>query len=111
MKVESDKQIAEVAISGNEMRVTFNQEQVEREDLDGSKRTVYVGEQVVVSSTASKAEITEAIVAAKYSLGAEIAMTRKADSDPEKQAYLAHVETGKVFAEKAEKEKGKGRKK
>lgn len=45
--------------------------------------------------------IVEAIVSLRYSTGAEIALARKSDADPEKQAYLAFVEAAKTAAKQA----------
>ena len=45
--------------------------------------------------------IVEAIVSLRYSTGAEIALARKDDTDPEKQAYLAFVEAAKEAAKTA----------
>ena len=45
--------------------------------------------------------IVEAIVALRYSTGAEIALARKPDTDPEKQAYLDFVEAAKATAKQA----------
>ena len=45
--------------------------------------------------------IVEAIIALRYSTGAEIALARKDDTDPEKQAYLAFVEAAKAAAKAA----------
>jgi hypothetical protein len=101
MKFETNTKPADYQVSGQELRVNFDVIEAEREDLDGTKTKVYRGEQVVVHVMATASEITEAIVASKYSTGAEIALNRKPDSDPDKVAYLAFVETAKA--------KGKGK--
>ena len=98
MKVESDKQIVTYAKSGAELRVSFNIVETEREEMDGTKRKVFSGEQVVVPTTASYGEIVEAIVGSRYTTGSEISLGRKDDSDPAKAEYLAFVEQAKALA-------------
>lgn len=46
------------------------------------------------------ATIIEAIIALRYTIGAEIALNRLPDDDPEKQAYLAFVATAKAAAKR-----------
>ena len=98
MKVESDKQIPTFAKSGAELRISFNVVETEREDMGGEKRKVFVGEQVVVPTTAGYGEIVEAIVASHYTTGAEISLSRKADDDAAKVEYLAFVAQAKELA-------------
>ena len=45
--------------------------------------------------------IVEAIIALRYSTGAEIALNRADDTDSEKQAYLAFVAIAKAAAKRA----------
>lgn len=98
MKVESDKQFATYARSGAELRITFDVVESEREDVGGEKRKVFTGEQVVVATHAGYSEIVEAIVASRYSTGAEIAMARKTDDDAAKVEYIGFVAKAKELA-------------
>lgn len=50
---------------------------------------------------ANYGSIVEAIIALRYSTGAEIALARKPDTDPEKKAYIAFVEAAKAAAKQA----------
>lgn len=45
-------------------------------------------------------EITEAIIALRYTIGAEIALNRLPDDNEEKQEYLAFVEAAKAAAKR-----------
>jgi hypothetical protein len=45
-------------------------------------------------------EITESIIALRYTIGAEIALNRLPDDDPEKQIYLAFVAAAKAAAKR-----------
>lgn len=50
---------------------------------------------------AAYAAITEAVIALRYSIGAEIALNRLPDDDDEKIAYLAFVSEAKAAARQA----------
>lgn len=103
MKFEMNEKPKTYAVSGNELRINFDVKETQREDLAGNTRTVYTGEEVLVELGAKSNFVIEAIVASRYSFGAEIAMMRKPDTDPEKIAYLDFVKVAKSLAKNAPK--------
>ena len=96
MKFETNDRPKTYAISGNELRINFDIKEVEREDpVTKEKRTVFIGEEVVVPKGASTSTIIETIIASRYSVGAEFAMVRRLDTDSEKVEYLSFVQLAK----------------
>ena len=99
MKCYHDSKVPVKQVSGSEVRITFNQVEVAAPSMgDEPARTQWEGEQVIVPVGASKATIIEAIVASRYTVGAEIALSRKADYDAAKVEYLAFVAMAKQVA-------------
>lgn len=98
MKFETNDRPKTYAVSGAELRINFDVKEVEREDMiTKQKRLVFVGEEVVVPKGAPTSTIIEAIIASRYSVGAEVAMLRSADTDPAKVEYLAFVQLAKAL--------------
>ncbi len=98
MKFETNDLPQTFEVSGQELRVNFDVKEIEREDMDGEKRKSFAGEQVVLPVAATRSQIVEAIVATRYTTGAEIALNRLPDDNADKQEYLAFVEAAKVIA-------------
>lgn len=98
MKFESDTKPKDYLVSGNDLLIRFDVSEDIRNDIDGSPRTVFSGEEVVVSPFATKDQIIEAIVASRYSTADEIALNRKSDGDLAKTEYLGFVSKAKVIA-------------
>lgn len=99
MKFEANTVPEKFEVSGFELRIRFDVKEVEREDMSGEKRKAFVGDEVVVAENATRSTIIESIVASRYSQGAEISLSRKADSDPAKVEYLAFVNQAKAVAD------------
>ena len=98
MKFQTDILPQTYEVSGAELRINFNVQRVEREFMDGVKASFYEGEQVLVSKGAGRGEMIEAIVASRYTIGSELSLSRKDDTDPAKIEYLAFVDQAKALA-------------
>jgi hypothetical protein len=98
MQFETDSKPNTYETSGQELRINFNVVEVEREEMNGAKRKVYRGEQVVVHTRATTQQIIETLIASKYTTGAEIALSRKDDTDTDKVAYMTFVAQAKSLA-------------
>ena len=85
-KVRSTIEPNEVEFLQGKKIINFNIEEVDVEDeMTGSTHKEYQYEQVKVDVNANKHEIIEAIMASRYSIGAEIALLK--DKDNKKEEY------------------------
>ena len=98
MKFQTDNQPQTYEVSGTELRINFNVQQVEREMINGNKVKFFEGDQVLVNKGSKKSEIIEAIIASRYTIGTEVALSRRNEADPAKVEYLAFVDQAKALA-------------
>jgi hypothetical protein len=90
--VKSDTRPEEVQFLQGKKLINFDIKEVEvKDEREGEPRVGFEYNQVAVNVSATRADIIEAIIAVKYSAGAEIALTNdkdtKADEYAEYQAY------------------------
>lgn len=81
MKTQSNDQPQVYEVSGQELRVHFNVEQITREGIDGPE-TFWQADEALCHVADSRSALIEKIIATKYSVAAEIATINNQATDP-----------------------------
>ena len=98
MKVTANEYPGLVLYLQGAMLINFNPEQITKEGMNGTE-TMYQYDQVKVSVSASRDQIIEAIMASRYTVGAELACINNKDAKPEDyEAYQAFRVQAKEIA-------------
>jgi len=82
MKVTANEYPGLVLYLQGAILISFNPEQIEKEGITGTE-TMYQYDQVKVAASASRDQIIEAVIASKYSTGAEFATINNKDTRPD----------------------------
>lgn len=89
MKVTANEYPGLVLYLQGAMLISFNPEQITKEGMNGTE-TMYQYDQVKVAVSSSRDQIIEAIMASRYTVGAELACINNKDAKPEDyEAYMA----------------------
>jgi hypothetical protein len=100
--VKSDTRPEEVQFLQGKKLINFDIKEVEvKDEMRDETRVSFEYNQVAVSISATRADIIEAIIAVKYSAGAEIALTNDRDIKADEYAgYQAFRAEAKVIADR-----------
>lgn len=88
MKVFSDTQPQTYQVIGSNLLIHWDAQEVAAPSIGDEQKMQWSAEEAVVASSANRAQIIEAIIASKYSTGAEIAAINNQTADPD--AYSAY---------------------
>lgn len=100
MKVQSTDKPDVYAVSGKELRIRWNIEQVTREGVDGETETFWQASEALCGVSDQRHILIEKIIASQYTTGAEIATINNRESDPEEYAaYQAFRDQAKALAD------------
>lgn len=100
MKMQSTDKPEVYAVSGRELRVHWNIEQVTREGMDGETETFWQANEALCIVSDTRNILIEKIIGSIYSIAAEIATINSRDSDPEEYAaYQAFRDQAKALAD------------
>ena len=99
MKVQSNEQPLAYEVSGKELRIHFNIEQLTREGMEGPE-TFWQADEALCHIADSRNTLIEKIIAVKYSVGAELAAINNQATDPAAyDAYQAFRLEAKALAD------------
>lgn len=100
MKMQSTNKPEAYAVSGRELRIRWNIEQVTREGIDGEPETFWQANEALCGVSDQRHILIEKIIGSIYSTAAEIATINNRDSDPEEYAaYQAFRDQAKALAD------------
>jgi hypothetical protein len=100
MKTFSGREFQTYEVSGTDVRVHWDIQETQREDLEGVSTTQWEAEEAVCGVSDSRSELIEKIIAAKYTVQKELATINNKDVDPESyQAYQAFRAEAKALAD------------
>ena len=99
MKVTANEYPGLVLYLQGAMLINFNPEQITKEGANGTE-TMYQYDQVKVPVSASRDQIIEAIMASRYTVGAELACINNKDAKPDEyEAYMSFRVQAKEIAD------------
>lgn len=88
MKTQANAEIQPYEPSGTEVRIHWNIEQLQKEDISGEIITYWQADEVLCNTYDDRSTLIEKIIASQYSAGREFATINNKDEDP--QAYAAY---------------------
>ena len=99
MKVYSSEQPEIYAVSGQDLRIRWNIQEVPAPSMDNDPRTQWEANEALCSVFDSRSQIIEKIIGSVHTAGAEVALINNKDINPEAYAtYQAFREQAKVLA-------------
>jgi len=97
MKVQSTDQPEVYAVSGRELRIHWNIEEVTREGMDGETETYWQASEALCQVSDTRDVLIEKIMASQYTTGAELAAINNGGEDYD--AYQAFRIQAKALAD------------
>ena len=100
MKVYSGDQPEVYAVSGQELRIHWDIQEIQIETMDGETETQWVANEALCNPKDSRDTLIEKIIGSVHTAGAEIALINNKDTDPEAYAeYQAFRAEAKALAD------------
>jgi hypothetical protein len=100
MKVWSGDKPEVYAVSGQELRIHWDIQEVTKEGMDGNDQTTWEANEALCSVFCNRSQIIEAIIGSVMDTGAEIAAINNRETDPEEyEAYQAFRTLAKQLAD------------
>lgn len=100
MKVWSGEKPEVYAVSGNELRIHWDIQEITKESMDGEPETFWEANEALCNRFDSRDTIIEKIIGSVMDTGAELAKINNRDTDPEEyEAYQAFRSLAKQLAD------------
>lgn len=100
MKTQANYQIQLYEVSGKELRIHWNIQQITKESIDGEAYTAWEANEALCLKTDSRSSLIEKIIGSVYSVSDEIATINNAELKPEEYAeYQAFRVQAKSLAD------------
>jgi hypothetical protein len=86
MKTQAGYEIQPYEVSGKELRIHWNIQEVTKEDMEGETYTVWEANEALCLKTDNRSALIQKIIGSVYSVADEIATINNAESKPEEYA-------------------------